>query len=72
MSEPIAAGLAIAMLLSLTSWLSVRMAAGSDLSVLSSACRRRVRWWETHARNLYLGCACLAVALVVLQIGKFA
>ena len=56
----------IAVLLCAAVWLSVRMAAVSDQSLLSMGCRRRMLWFGTHARHLYAGCALVAVAMLVL------
>jgi hypothetical protein len=67
MSLSMFAVFAISTLVSATMWCSLRMAAASDLAVLPASCRKRLRWWQLNARNVYLVCAMLALVTVLLQ-----
>jgi hypothetical protein len=71
MSESLVAVIAIALLVSAAMWLSLRVAATSDLAVLPASCRKRLQWWRLNARNIYLICGALAFATAVLQLQRF-
>jgi hypothetical protein len=50
-------------------WLSVRAAGLAEIQLLPAHCRRRVRWWQSNARHVQIGCAVAACAAACLQIG---
>jgi hypothetical protein len=60
--------LAIAILVSFGMWLSVRAAGLAEIELLPGRCRRRVRWWQGHARYAQLCCALAALAAAGVQI----
>jgi hypothetical protein len=59
---------AIALLVAATMWLSLRVAAISDLAVLPANCRKRLQWWRLNAKHVYLICATVGFSTVVLQL----
>ena len=69
MAEPAIALISIAALVAGALWLSLRVADTADLEVLPAHSRRRVRWWQSHHTHVYLGCAVVAVAAGLMQLG---
>lgn len=59
---------AIALLVAAAMWLSLRMAATSDLQVLPASCRRRLTWWRVNSRVVYLLCGALVAAALIAQL----
>jgi hypothetical protein len=68
MSQPMAVLTAVAVLVSAGMWMSLRVAAGSDLGVLPASCRRRLSWWRVNARGVYLICAVVFAVTVAWQL----
>jgi hypothetical protein len=69
MAEPAIALISIAALVAGALWLSLRVADTADLEVLPAHSRRRVLWWQRHYTHVYLGCAVVAVAAGLMQLG---
>jgi hypothetical protein len=59
---------ALAALVSLGLWLSMRGASLAEVELLPARCRRRVRWWQRNARYVQLSCVLVAVATVCVQV----
>lgn len=57
-----------AMLVAAALWLSLRMAATSDLHMLPVSCRRRLTWWRVNSRVVYLLCGALVAAAAIAQL----
>lgn len=53
--------MAFAILIAAVTWLSLRLVPMSQLDVLPSRCRRRIRWRQLNARWIYLCCAAFAI-----------
>ncbi|MCW2493727.1 MAG: hypothetical protein QOH56_490 [Pseudonocardiales bacterium] len=68
MSQTMLAITAIACLVSTSMWLSLRVAAASDLAVLPSSSRRRLLWCRLNARTVYLVCGGVGLIAIVLQV----
>lgn len=61
---------AVAVLVSVALWLSLRATAGSDLTVLPPYCRKRVQWWQANSRYVYLACALVGVLTVLVELRR--
>jgi hypothetical protein len=72
MSEWMLATIAIAMIVAVSQWLSVRVVASADLDVLPLPCRLRVERRRAHTRLVYLVCAVAVLACAVLQLHELA
>jgi len=72
MSEWMLATIAIAMIVAVSHWLSVRVVASADLDVLPLPCRLRVERRRAHTRSVYLVCAVAVLACAVLQLHELA
>jgi hypothetical protein len=72
MSEWMLATIAIAVIVAVSQWLSVRVVATADLQVLPQSCRLRVQWWRAHARSVYVVCAVTVLTCAALQLHQLA
>ena len=72
MSEWMLATIAIAMIVAVSQWLSVRVVATTDLEVLPMPCRLRVQRRRAHTRSVYLLCALTVLTCGLVQLHQLA
>ncbi len=52
--------LGVVAVVSVTFWMSMRIAGRAELALLPGRCRRRVQWWQGNERTVQLTCAAVA------------
>lgn len=70
MSQSMLALTGIALLVSSAMWMSLRASTASDLAVLPAYCRKRVLWWQSNSRYVYLACAAVCVVTVLVELHR--
>jgi hypothetical protein len=58
----------VALLVSASTWISLRAISTSDLTTLPASCRQRLAWWRVKAWAVYVACGAVAVCAAALYI----
>jgi hypothetical protein len=72
MSRSMFALFAIAAMVPVGMWCSLRAAAAADLTVLPPSSRKRLRSWQKNAHHVYLGSGSLALVVGLIQLLRIA
>lgn len=58
----------VALLVSASTWISLRAISTADLTTLPVSCRQRLAWWRLKAWAVYLSCGAVAVSTAALYV----
>jgi hypothetical protein len=59
---------AVALLVSASTWISLRAVSTADLTTLPVSCCQRLAWWRLNAWAVYLTCGVMAVSAAALYV----